>query len=366
MRRSCIISLGLALVLNSAFASEIYDVEVLVFMQSSPLQDERWPEAAEWPLNKTPLLLLRPDPQRKWEVIESDIAPDLTDTRVQVNPLLLENVGLSDLSLITDPDGTQSNEEFNEDTDEALGIDETFESFELAEDDADVAPVNEPAPVVLWQQRSPLALADNAERLQQRGYVTLWHQRWYQEINENNPGLYISAQTQGMSVQGWLEFSHQRYVHFKTQLLAIQQREKTDEEIAEQIGLQNDPQNDPLEEPEPTLISELNQQAVVGLSALAPTQTDVCSIALAPLLSRIPAMGEPDTDADDDNTVEQGQPEYDSNDCLMRPEQVLQLNEELWRIWPFIASRRMQSGETHYLDHPLFGVIVRISPYSGE
>jgi hypothetical protein len=30
------------------------------------------------------------------------------------------------------------------------------------------------------------------------------------------------------------------------------------------------------------------------------------------------------------------------------------------------AERRMRSGETHYLDHPLFGVVVRLEPLEPE
>lgn len=60
-----------------------------------------------------------------------------------------------------------------------------------------------------------------------------------------------------------------------------------------------------------------------------------------------------------------------SEDLLVNYQDLLKVEEERGRFYPgavhrMLQSRRMRSSELHYLDHPLFGVIVRISRYQPD
>ena len=49
--------------------------------------------------------------------------------------------------------------------------------------------------------------------------------------------------------------------------------------------------------------------------------------------------------------------------CTARSDELFQGADTPWVLR---TSRRMQSGETHFIDHPMFGLIVRIVPHPLE
>jgi hypothetical protein len=57
-------------------------------------------------------------------------------------------------------------------------------------------------------------------------------------------------------------------------------------------------------------------------------------------------------------------PPAQQQDLFMIAEQASSIEQQpLYRVYRMQQSRRMRSGELHYLDHPVFGLAVRVTPY---
>ncbi len=81
---------------------------------------------------------------------------------------------------------------------------------------------------------------------------------------------------------------------------------------------------------------------------------------------------DPAIDQPDDETPEDGEAADEGEDALpavaeaMVPEVARGPDDQAMLSFPFRQSRRMRSGELHYLDHPLIGILVLVTPYEDD
>ncbi len=83
------------------------------------------------------------------------------------------------------------------------------------------------------------------------------------------------------------------------------------------------------------------------------------------------AIDTPDSEGPDDETSD-GEPADNGEDAMpevaeaMVPEVARGPDDQAMLSFPFRQSRRMRSGELHYLDHPLIGILVLVTPYEDD
>ncbi|MBF2754259.1 MAG: hypothetical protein ISN29_03250 [Gammaproteobacteria bacterium AqS3] len=190
-------------------------------------------------------------------------------------------------------------------------------------------------PVALY---APMPLADLAqapERLAQRGYSVLLQRSWVQLIRPTNPPLYIAGGDAARQVEGWIALRRSRYLHLDLNLQ----------------GTQGDPDPDPVAAP----VIPTDWEAEQPETAFSQVP---CGLYEAPELIWEPQIGGgsllPDAGLDEGELVSR---------CTARSDELFQGSDTPWVMR---TSRRMQSGETHFIDHPMFSMIVRIVPHPLE
>lgn len=179
-------------------------------------------------------------------------------------------------------------------------------------DNADGTPAETPAAAELFQ---PAALRDfvkTAERMRYRRDIkVVWHQAWIEEIQDSDNAIVhpVEASYEGdlkIDIDGEIRLQRSRYIH---------------------------------------IVPDLNiQQYVLGFPL-----DDI------PVTTPATTPAETDTDSGTDVT---------DTDLAEAP---VQAEEPVWmplRAAHLTRSRRMRSDEVHYLDHPLLGMLVKVTPYA--
>lgn len=170
-----------------------------------------------------------------------------------------------------------------------------------------------------------LEFADAAERFKYRQDISIiWHQAWVEEIQSAEEAILhdVAVEIENdlkVTVNGTVRLHRSRYIHI-TPDLDIQQ-------YVLGFPLEELPEEETIETPE-TEVPVADQSAPVSP------------------FDHLYKKEEP---------VELSQPEVE-----VIPE------EPVWmplRAAHIDRSRRMRSDETHYLDHPLLGMVVRVTPY---
>jgi len=180
-----------------------------------------------------------------------------------------------------------------------------------------------PEPELPYQPLEELEFADAAARFAYRNDIAIiWHQAWVEEIQDADNAILHDVDTvlEGelkVQVSGSVRLHRSRYIHI-TPDLSVQQYV---------LGF-------PLDEtdiPEETSETEITEPA-------APQDHPFAAFRMEPELIQ----------------------ETEVTELELAPE------EPVWmplRAAHIDRSRRMRSDEVHYLDHPLLGMVVKVTPY---
>lgn len=180
-----------------------------------------------------------------------------------------------------------------------------------------------PEPELPYQPLEDLEFADAATRFAYRNDIAIiWHQAWVEEIQDADNAILHDVDTvlEGelkVQVSGSIRLHRSRYIHI-TPDLSVQQYV---------LGF-------PLDEtdiPEETSETEITEPA-------APQDHPFAAFRMEPELIQ----------------------ETEATELELIPE------EPVWmplRAAHIDRSRRMRSDEVHYLDHPLLGMVVKVTPY---
>ncbi|WP_439107074.1 CsiV family protein [Congregibacter sp.] len=200
-------------------------------------------------------------------------------------------------------------------------------------------------PYVLLDNRS-LEFRAQARSLRRQGNRIAFHGSWWAQLNEANetPALIMdrSGDIDSLdwpALQGSLQVYRSRYLHIALDLWLNTLGEYLPE------AWQIDP---PPLSPSSLVVKtlggrEMNPWAPVNDSALLDTATD-------PLLAQSPASSDPEPPQLEIPVEEESiGPEYPWRHAIVHRQ-----------------TRRMRSGEIHYLDHPVVGVIIKVTPMSEE
>lgn len=165
-----------------------------------------------------------------------------------------------------------------------------------------------------WQFNSYLKSLDRRS-----GYRILFHSAWRQPLEEKKDAAPILVQggrqyNEYHELEGYVRISVSRYLHIDTNLWLI--------DYAEAIDAADLPWNQASDRFNTLLEDETYSQAIPLGGSLEDTPSFV--------LEQAPATYEP------------------------------------IHIVEFKQSRRMRSGELHYIDHPLMGILIRLTPYELE
>lgn len=178
----------------------------------------------------------------------------------------------------------------------------------------------------------------------QYDFRPLFHQAWRQTINERDESLSIAinggeAFDDHFELEGSIKISLERYLHIHTDLWLNR--------FVSNAGEQ--PLSWPLLPPVPRSVAEQSATDLVFA----------------------PVNPEPVAELDDFNAELELPPVTDpltgANQFLAK--QLAHLRDKQYRVDKTIVlrqHRRMRSAELHYIDHPLFGVLIRIDPYDPE
>ena len=196
----------------------------------------------------------------------------------------------------------------------------------------------------------------------QRGkrYRILFHEAWTQQITDKANAIPIVVDHSGDSgtwpeLQGSIKLYVSRYLYLETDLW---------------LNTQGEYLHRSWRMPAPPL-GPLTSEPLAGAEepARVTTVSDrITAVAVEPSLTTImvnqPGLKEPTNTTDIPTQITTGAPEP-ILPAIMFNEPT---SEELQPIYPFRhavrlnQTRRMRSGEIHYLDHPMLGVIVKITP----
>ena len=324
---------------------EIYRVELVVFAQSgfdssgqhAVAGGERvTPMAGELDYGQPQVLLYRP----------ADIE--------QLRPLFQQRQ-----SILADYDAQRTAETLPATEAVATGLEPATDDQnddEAAELDAPI-----PLPPLMLSAAATPAFTAQARQLRRAGgYRVLFQGSWYQHLLSRKaaPWVPISGGPQSgrhHELEGSIRLSRDRYLHITTDLW------------------RNNFQGAPtqyLDDPSRSALLSLGEQTGSRPAPLTlPTPPDA-SLALLDIIERWyqqtqQQLGGDDVDALDDNGQawragdDDASTVPDGNDLETRPGEGMQVAAAA----QLQQYRRMRSGELHYLDHPLLGVIVRLTPW---
>ena len=161
------------------------------------------------------------------------------------------------------------------------------------------------------------------------GYRTLFHSAWRQPLEEKPQAIPILVQggreySGYYELEGYVTLSVSRYLHIDTNLWLVDYAESID---TNQLPWNNSQQlfNELMADDAYSRAIPISSEDGLNNAQAAPTPTDHNL-----LLDTAPAKYEP-----------------------------IHLVE-------FKQSRRMRSGELHYLDHPMMGILIRLTPFEVE
>ena len=245
-------------------------------------------------------------------------------------------------------------------TDALASLDQASTSFmaEMADAEASAIPKAMAAPLKAFSVLADenLQLREAAQKIAgQYDYRQLFHKAWRQTINDRDNATSIvitggEAYDQHFELEGSIKISLERYLHINTDLWLNQFVSKTGQS---QPSLHLLP-------PVPTQIDESNASEQEIPFYQTPNSFNAGNID--------PATGE----LISNNTALPGYQLPPQTDPLSASEQQLQLQLALLEDSQYAVEqtivmrqhRRMRSTELHYIDHPMFGVLIRIDPYN--
>lgn len=334
-------------------AENWYRTEILIFVREStesrqaeqwdPLPDLRYPERHRYLL----------DPKLADRRLEESLAyastidPEGTQTLTLPSPIreLQDHDRPDALTVPLDTAASPSPDAFA--TDATVALDPSQSGDATLEDGAllelDVTSPILSLPYELLNNES-LEFRRQARSLRRQGHRVVFHNSWWAKLDEasNTPALIIdrSGDMDSMdwpALQGSLQVYRSRYLHIVLDLWI-----NTLGEYLPEGWLIDAP---PL--PRPSLIAAtLSAQ---NINPWAPSQVMDETTEQTPELSSSMAVLTVDTES------------------AMAEDQTLSAPEYPWRhAIVHKQTRRMRSGEIHYLDHPVIGVIVKVTPMSDE
>lgn len=172
-----------------------------------------------------------------------------------------------------------------------------------------------------------------------KNYQVLFHQSWRQAITDRDssePIIIESDKGPGLypQLQGTIQLSVSRYLHVQTRLWL---------NMAELPSVEKEPRSTP-----PLYNKDWQFHSAVDTTAIEP-QTEIVN----------ETGGAIELDENSPGTVVDGLPKWHRKQLETLPTST----------YPYAGAvimtqkRRMRSGEEHYIDHPLFGMIIKITPY---
>lgn len=198
------------------------------------------------------------------------------------------------------------------------GIQPNFETSFTGENSTESKQINIPPfqqlQPELWEFNDYLRSLDRSS-----GYRILFHSAWRQPLEEKRDAAPILVQggrqfNEYNELEGYVRISVSRYLHIDTNLWLI--------DYAEALEAEDLPWNRASDQLNSLFEDESYNQAIPLGSSVENTPSFV--------LEQAPAVYEP------------------------------------IHIVEFKQSRRMRSGELHYIDHPLMGILIRLTPYEDE
>ena len=293
-----------------------YQVEVFIFANDDPDAGgaENWPENVElqYPEQIVHLSDKGFNPVSKEELLA------LSTT---LNPLEKDNA--------TEPASSSINDPLLEsyhiaDSTSVATLQEAGELTDDAAIDATLRELNSEEEPFVTLDTDQLELRDDAARItRRRNFRTLFHKAWRQPVlgREQSPSVLIRGgdpYDDHYELEGSITLSVERYLHFKTDLWL-----STFKSIA---GLDYTP-----------------------WPKLPP-------LPIASTAQHMDATDEGAVDGFSDSGLDSGL-------------SYLNLREQQYEVDRTVVlrqSRRMRSGELHYIDHPLMGLLVKVKPYAPE
>jgi len=224
--------------------------------------------------------------------------------------------------------------------------------------------------------RPMVALPENRRDLRQQrrridasaGLEVLWHERWRQPIpaeDQSVPLLIESEQAFGdfPELQGSILLYSGRFLHIVANLWLNTDGSYLDNERAT-TGWHMPPPPTPPEET-PTALPDFRIQPGPDFLRLAPaTVYSAQETATEPATPAAdPVAVAPARDASNTPDAPGEDPDAEARSDMMRAFLAGPQVDYPWRHAVLLQQRRrMRSGELHYIDHPLLGIVVRISP----
>ena len=203
------------------------------------------------------------------------------------------------------------------------------------------------------------------------GYEVLWHEAWLQPLTGEADAIPLLLDRSGdpdrepwPRLQGSVRLYLSRYLHLETTLWLntggsyLPEGWQAGAPPLAPASLALEPAPLPRRDPAEALLAGEPRRPDARLAAGAEAITQVSAEERAEVSAEVSAEGSPEADAleEEPGAGKQRLPQ-DPNAAAGWP----------WRHSIVLeAERRMRSGETHYLDHPLFGVVVRLEPLAPE
>ncbi|MEH6650075.1 MAG: CsiV family protein [Motiliproteus sp.] len=220
--------------------------------------------------------------------------------------------------------------------------------------------------------KKPALAPINLKRLQKKGHRILFHANWRQpvvDLKQSQPILIRGGDPLGpkhFELEGDIKVSLNRYLHLWPQLyltvplpqdwqprdprtveaLATAQQLQLEQEREQELEREREQQQLLLETQALAAAQQSTAEAIVGNDPLTPSENGITIATGSSLFS---------------NTAAPASAAVTS----MPSDEVAQSSEPIARYLTVKMDkpRRMRSRELHYLDHPVFGLLIRITPY---
>ena len=230
------------------------------------------------------------------------------------------------------------------------------------EESATLPQTSQPLKAFSALEADDMQLLEAATKIsQQYDFRPLFHKAWRQTIENRNNATSIAinggeAYDDHFELEGSIKISLERYLHINTDLWLNQFVSKTGE-------------NEPslmLLPPVPSAVDETNasEQEIPFFAPINSFSTDNVNPETGEIL---PEQNAPALLSDQLQLAPQPDPLTEANQQLER--QLALLEDAQFAVEQTIVMRqhrRMRSTELHYIDHPMFGVLIRIDPYEPE
>jgi hypothetical protein len=327
--------------LTSEEDKQWYQVELVIFANNNPeaAHEEQWPEelGLSYPTQLT----------------------HLRETVRAVDNASPNNTPPNELLTVNDEVITTDNSKIAEQ------LIETTDSKQVSLRDAEISATTQPLIAFSQLDNEQLTLIDAANKItQQYSFRPLFHKAWRQHIDGRKTATSIlitggETYDDHFELEGSVKISVERYLHIDTDLWLNQFVSKTGQALPSWPTLP----------PIPTLIDESD---ATDLKIATVNQTN--SAAYGADLDTKDTVEELSSERVTSSTASEGaegleftpvvDPLSSANKNL--EQQLRLLSDAQYTIERTVAMRqhrRMRSKELHYIDHPLFGVLIRIIPY---